>query len=101
MEYMALEKPIVQFDLTEGRVSAADASLYATDNDPLDFARQIEILVNDPGLRRKMAMAGQKRLKEQLCWQHSVPHLLAAYEHAFAKAAKRSNSVLQKRVPAK
>ena len=29
MEYMALGKPIVQFDLTEGRVSAQDASLYA------------------------------------------------------------------------
>ena len=28
MEYMALGKPIVQFDLTEGRVSAGDASLY-------------------------------------------------------------------------
>jgi glycosyltransferase involved in cell wall biosynthesis len=29
MEYMALGKPIVQFDLTEGRVSAQEASLYA------------------------------------------------------------------------
>ena len=29
MEYMALGKPIVQYDLTEGRVSAQDASLYA------------------------------------------------------------------------
>ena len=29
MEYMTLEKPLVQFDLTEGRVSAGDASLYA------------------------------------------------------------------------
>src|SRR5260370_3864011 len=34
MEYMALAKPIVQFDLTEGRVSAQDASLYARANDP-------------------------------------------------------------------
>ncbi|MFD2270393.1 glycosyltransferase [Undibacterium arcticum] len=29
MEYMALGKPIVQFDLLEGRVSAQEASLYA------------------------------------------------------------------------
>src|SRR5690606_17980265 len=29
MEYMALGKPIVQFDLTEGRRSAQEASLYA------------------------------------------------------------------------
>jgi hypothetical protein len=29
MEYMTLEKPVVQFDLTEGRASAGEASLYA------------------------------------------------------------------------
>ena len=29
MEYMALGKPIVQFDLKEGRFSAQEASLYA------------------------------------------------------------------------
>jgi glycosyltransferase involved in cell wall biosynthesis len=33
MEYMALAKPIVQFDLNEGRVSAGDASRYADRND--------------------------------------------------------------------
>jgi glycosyltransferase involved in cell wall biosynthesis len=41
MEYMALGKPIVQFDLTEGRFSARDASLYATRNDARDFAGKI------------------------------------------------------------
>ena len=40
MEYMALGKPIVQFDLTEGRFSARDASLYARKNDPRDLARR-------------------------------------------------------------
>ena len=33
MEYMALSKPIVQFDLKEGRYSAQDASLYAAPDD--------------------------------------------------------------------
>ena len=41
MEYMALGKPIVQFDLTEGRFSAQEASLYARANDPVDFANRI------------------------------------------------------------
>ena len=35
MEYMALGKPIVQFDVKEGRVSAHRASLYAKANDPV------------------------------------------------------------------
>ena len=34
MEYMAVGKPIVQFELKEGRVSAGEASLYALPNDP-------------------------------------------------------------------
>ncbi|MEZ7991546.1 MAG: glycosyltransferase family 4 protein, partial [Halioglobus sp.] len=36
MEYMALAKPIVQFDLSEGRFSAQEASLYARRNDTKD-----------------------------------------------------------------
>jgi glycosyltransferase involved in cell wall biosynthesis len=39
MEYMALGKPVVQFDLTEGRVSAGDASWYARPNDVIDLAQ--------------------------------------------------------------
>ena len=33
MEYMALEKPVVQYDLIEGRFSAGEASIYAKPND--------------------------------------------------------------------
>ena len=48
LEYMAMKKPIVQFDVVEGRVSAADASLYAKANDPIDFAEKIVELLADP-----------------------------------------------------
>ena len=41
LEYMAMKKPIVQFDVVEGRVSAGDASVYAKANDPVDFAQKI------------------------------------------------------------
>ena len=47
MEYMALGKPIVQFDLTEGRVSAQEASLYALKNDPIDMAHKLVALLDD------------------------------------------------------
>src|SRR5581483_9398719 len=40
-EYMALRRPIVSYDLTESRVTAGDAAVYAADNDPVDFARLI------------------------------------------------------------
>jgi glycosyltransferase involved in cell wall biosynthesis len=80
MEYMALGKPIVQFDLCEGRYSAQGASLYARNNDPIDFAAKIAELLDDPEKRRTMGEFGRRRVMEELEWRHEVPKLLAAYE---------------------
>lgn len=77
---MALGKPIVQFDLTEGRVSAGEASLYAKRNDPLDFADNILQLMEDPERRRKMGQIGKRRVEEELAWEYEIPKLLSAYE---------------------
>lgn len=79
MEYMALAKPIVQFDLTEGRVSAGEASLYAAPNDTQDFARKITELLDDPARREHMGAIGRQRVESELAWHHQVPRLLAAY----------------------
>ena len=83
MEYMALGKPIVQFDLTEGRFSAQDASLYARRNDPIDMARKLVALLDDAELRARMGAAGLERVKTELAWEHEVPRLLAAYDELF------------------
>ncbi|WP_295513088.1 glycosyltransferase family 4 protein [uncultured Sulfitobacter sp.] len=85
MEYMTLEKPVVQFDLTEGRVSAGPASLYAKPNDPIDFAIKIETLIDNPALRRDMGKAGRNRVLDRLSWTHSEQSLLAAYARLFEK----------------
>jgi glycosyltransferase involved in cell wall biosynthesis len=80
MEYMALGKPIVQFDLTEGRYSAQAASLYAKRDDPVDFAERILALLEDPARRAAMGAFGRRRVVEELEWRHEAPKLLAAYE---------------------
>ncbi len=86
MEYMALGKPIVQFDLSEGRISAQDASLYAdTQNQVADFAAKILWLVDNPDERVRMGEFGRTRVERELAWEHSVRHLLAAYQRAFSK----------------
>lgn len=85
MEYMTLEKPVVQFDLTEGRASAGEASLYARANDPEDFAARIADLMDDPALRTRLGVSGRSRVLEELSWAHSVPALLRAYDRVFAK----------------
>jgi glycosyltransferase involved in cell wall biosynthesis len=87
MEYMALAKPIVQFELTEGRFSAREASLYAKPNDALDFADKIVTLLDDPERRRRMGQFGRNRVERQLAWDYEAPKLLAAYEALFAPRA--------------
>ena len=91
MEYMALGKPIVQFELTEGRFSAREASLYAKPNDARDFAEKIMTLLEDPVRRERMGRFGRNRVERQLAWQYEVPKLLAAYDALFAA---RGTSVL-------
>lgn len=87
MEYMALGKPIVQFDLKEGRFSAGEASLYAdNDNQVPDFASKILWLLDRPAERKRMGELGLRRIQEQLAWQYSVNNLLAAYARAFRKS---------------
>ncbi len=84
MEYMALRKPIVQFDVKEGRNSAEAASLYASPNDPIDFANNLLRLIDSPDLRRRMGEFGQQRFHEVLAWRHQEPKLLRAYETLFS-----------------
>ena len=84
MEYMALGKPIVQFDLTEGRFSAGEASLYAAKNDPADMAIKIVALLDDPQKRQRMGDYGRNRVINELEWKYEEPKLLAAYEQLWA-----------------
>jgi glycosyltransferase involved in cell wall biosynthesis len=93
MEYMALGKPIVQFDLHEGRVSAADASLYAASNDATDFAKAVVRLIDDPEMRDQLGRIGFQRITTDLSWEAQVPSLLAGYEHALLKQCEAGAAV--------
>jgi len=93
-EYMALGKPIVQFEGIEGRFSAQEASLYSDGSDRvLDFAEKILWLLDHPEERERMGQFGRRRIENELAWEHSVQNLLAAYEKAFSKV--RGKHVLQ------
>ncbi len=84
MEYMYFGLPIVGFDLAEARVSAGDAGNYVASNSEHDLAERISELLDDPEVRQEMSRYGQGRLRSELAWEHSVPHLLAAYEDVFS-----------------
>jgi glycosyltransferase involved in cell wall biosynthesis len=85
MEYMAMGKAMVAFDLAETRFSAQDAAFYARPNLVEDFANQIEVLLDNEELRLTMGEIGRKRIKEELSWDHTKEHLLRAYEVLFPK----------------
>ena len=94
MEYMALEKPIVQFDLREGRFSAQDAAVYADPTNQVpDFAAKITWLLDHPEERKRMGEFGRRRVEKELAWEYSVQNMLAAYEKAFSK--RRGKHALQ------
>src|SRR5436309_132588 len=85
LEYMAFGLPVVLFDLTEGRRSAADAALYARPSDAVDFAEQILTLLNSESLRRELGDRGRKRIEQIFNWETDRKALLEAYRVAAAE----------------
>ena len=82
MEYMAMSRPMVSFELREARVSAGEAALYAPANDELEFARLTSRLLDDPSERERMGKLGKERVEGPLAWGNSQKALLAAYAAA-------------------
>jgi glycosyltransferase involved in cell wall biosynthesis len=84
MEYMAMSKPIVSFDLVEARVSADEAAVYAAANDESEFAKLVVKLLDDPAERKRMGELGRARVAGPLSWENSRRALLSAYAAALA-----------------
>lgn len=95
LEYMALERPIVQYDMTEGRYSAGAASWYAKRDDTSDLAVKIVGLLDDAPRRHRMGALGRRRMERRFEWAHQVPVLLKAYDKAFAGIPRRPLPALQ------
>ena len=89
LEYMAFSKPIVQFEVTEGRYSAAGASLYAEPNNTIDLADKIANLLDNPDKRIRMGRLGRARVETELNWDHQVPALITAYQRVVDKRNAR------------
>ena len=68
LEYMAFGKPVVSYDLKEARLALGGGALYASDNDPVDFANKIEALLKSESLRNVLGECGRKRVNEELNW---------------------------------
>lgn len=78
MEYMALGKPVVAYDLLETRRTLGDAGLLVTPDDPRAFAEQIAVLARDGELRSRLATCARERARA-LTWDRSEIALLDTY----------------------
>jgi glycosyltransferase involved in cell wall biosynthesis len=84
LEYMAMGRPVVSFDLTEARVSAGDAAVYAAADDEAEFASRIDELLRNEELRVAMGRRGRQRIETFLSWEHSRRALVEFYDHLVA-----------------
>ncbi len=89
MEYMALKKPVVQFDLKEGRFSAQQASLYAEPHNITDFADKITYLLDNEAVRQQMGEFGYNRVLNELSWSHERGKLLGVYDKLLSTFRQR------------
>jgi glycosyltransferase involved in cell wall biosynthesis len=80
MEYMAFGLPVVAFDLTETRVSASGAAMYAHPNDVAAFARSIARLIDEPSTRAEMGRIGRERVEQVLSWSLQRPAYVELYD---------------------
>jgi glycosyltransferase involved in cell wall biosynthesis len=85
MEYMALGKPLVSFDLKETRFSAGPAALYVPPNDEARFAEAVATLMDDPAKRAEMGECGRARVQHEFGWHVTSLNLLKAYDRLFVR----------------
>lgn len=79
LEYMAMSRPIVSFDLKESRFSAGEAALYARPNNIREFADKIIELLENPRQRQRMGRIGLERLEREFSWEYNKRELLNVY----------------------
>ncbi len=79
LEYMALGKPVVAFDLAETRRVCGGAAVYAPGEDPRSLAACVLALLDDPRRRRELGRLALERAESSFQWAHSEQVLLAVY----------------------
>lgn len=87
MEYMSLGRAVVTYDLAETRVSGGDAVLYAQGSTAEDLAIAVMALADNPARLQELQLAGQKRVRDVLSWDHQSPQLVEVYEKLFPQSA--------------
>jgi hypothetical protein len=81
MEYMAFALPIVTFDLTETRVSAAGYARYVPSGDVDAFASAVDELLDDLLTCALMGRRARQRCVSVLDWRRQVRGYVDVFDH--------------------
>ncbi|MEX0612322.1 MAG: glycosyltransferase family 4 protein, partial [Pirellulales bacterium] len=92
MEYMAMGKPVVAFDLPENRITLADAALYATGNNVRELAQLIARLIDNPIERKRLGQRGRQRVIDYFYWERQQDMLIQLYD-GLLRRPQRSRSI--------
>jgi len=79
MEYMALGKAVIAYDMPETKVSGGAAVVYVGGSSAQGLAKAIVALADDPVRRNELGAAARKRIEEHLSWERQRSSLAAVY----------------------
>jgi glycosyltransferase involved in cell wall biosynthesis len=81
MEYMALGKATIAYDMPETRRSGDDTVFYVDSRDlnPAALAAAITRLADDPQMRAGLGTRARERIENMLSWEHQQGSLLSVY----------------------
>ena len=80
VEYMAFGVPLIAYDLRETMATAESAGVYVKTPDPIDFARTLLDLLDDPERRADMARFGRAKFERELSWPHQRDRYVAVFD---------------------
>lgn len=83
MEYMALSKPAIAYDMPETRFSGGDSVHYIQGTSANDLAQAIVGLADDPARRAELGRRARARIENTLAWEHQASSLLQVYAKLF------------------
>jgi glycosyltransferase involved in cell wall biosynthesis len=94
MEYMALGKASIAYDMPETRFSGGDAVMYLPGDSAHALARAILELADDPARREELGRRARHRIESSLAWEHQAHNLIEVYRRVLP--AKLPAAALQK-----
>lgn len=97
MEYMALGKACIAYDMPETRFSGADTVHYVSGTSAQDLADAIVALADDPEHRAELGRRARLRIENTLAWEHQAHSLLRVYGKLFPDVQARLPQITAER----